>query len=71
MLNAELLLTRISLRMNMLQLVKTHTPNLSELEAFIDKESDEYLVWRNNNILLSKDTSSASECITLRHFYKY
>ena len=38
------------------------TPNLSELEAFIDKEYDEYVVWRNNNSLLSKDTSSASEC---------
>ena len=40
------------------------TPNLSELEAFIDKEYDEYVVWRNNNSLLSKNTSSASECVT-------
>ena len=40
------------------------TPNLSELEAFIDKEYDEYVVWRNNNSLPSKDTSSASECVT-------
>ena len=41
------------------------TPNLSELEAFIDKEYDKYIVWRNNNSLLSKATSSASECITV------
>ena len=41
------------------------TPNLSELEAFIDKESDEYVVWRNNNSLLSKNTSSASDCVTV------
>ena len=41
------------------------TPNLSELEAFIDKEYDEYIVWRNNNSLLSKATSSASECVTV------
>ena len=41
------------------------TPNLSELEAFIDKEYDEYVVWRNNNNLLSKDASSASECVTV------
>ena len=41
------------------------TPNLSELEAFIDKEHDEYIVWRNNNSLLSKATSSASECVTV------
>ena len=40
-------------------------PNLSELEAFIDKESDEYVVWRNNNSLLSKNTSSASDCVTV------
>ena len=39
--------------------------NLSELEAFTDKEYDEYAVWRNNNSLLSKDTSSASECVTV------
>ena len=41
------------------------TPNLSELEVFIDKEYDEYLVWRNNKSLLSKHTSSASECVTV------
>ena len=41
------------------------TPNLSELEAFIDKDYDEYVVWRNSNSLLSKDTSSASECVTV------
>ena len=41
------------------------TSNLSELEAFIDKEHDEYVVWRNNNSLLSKNTSSASECVTV------
>ena len=41
------------------------TPNLSELESFIDKEYDEYVVWRNNNSLLSKDTSSASEYVTV------
>ena len=40
------------------------TPNLSELEAFIGKEYDENVVWRNNNSLLSKNTSSASECVT-------
>ena len=33
------------------------------MEAFIDKEYDEYVVWRNNNSLLSKNTSSASECV--------
>ena len=43
----------------------TTTPNLSKLEAFIDKEYDEYVVWNNNNSLLSKDTSSASECVTV------
>ena len=43
----------------------TATPNLSELEAFIDKEYDKYVVWRSNNSLLSKDTSSASECVTV------
>ena len=36
-----------------------------ELEAFIDKEFDEYVVWRNNNSLISKDTSSVSECVTV------
>ena len=36
-----------------------------ELEAFIDKEYDEYVVWRNNNSLLSKNTSPASECVTV------
>ena len=41
------------------------TSNLSELEAFIDKEHDEYVVWRNNNSLLSKNTSPASECVTV------
>ena len=41
------------------------TPNLSELEAFIDKEYDEYVVWRNNNSVLSKNTPSASECVTV------
>ena len=41
------------------------TPFLSELEAFIDKEYDEYVVWRNNNSLPSKDISSASECVTV------
>ena len=41
------------------------TRNVSELEAFIDKEYDEYVVWRNNNRLLSKDTSSASNCVTI------
>ena len=41
------------------------TPNHSELEAFIDKEYDKYVVWRNNNRLLSKDTSSTNECITV------
>ena len=41
------------------------TQNLSELEAFIDKEYEEYVIWRNNNSLLSKDTSSASECVTV------
>ena len=41
----------------------TATPNLSELEAFIDKEYDKYVVWTNNNSLLSKDTSSASELL--------
>ena len=40
-------------------------PNLSELEAFIDKKYDEYVVWRNNNSLSSKDTSSGSECVTV------
>ena len=43
----------------------TTTPNLSKLEAFIDKEYDEYVVWNNNNSLLSKDTSSASKCVTV------
>ena len=43
----------------------TTTPNLSKLEAFIDKEYDEYVVWNNNNSLLSKDTSSPSECVTV------
>ena len=42
----------------------TTTPNLSKLEAFIDKEYDEYVVWKSNS-LLSKDTSSASECVTV------
>ena len=41
------------------------TQNLSELEAFIDKEYDEYVIWRNNNSLLSKDTFSASKCVTI------
>ena len=41
------------------------TPNLSELKAFIDKEYDEYVVWRNNKSLLSKDTSSAGGCVTV------
>ena len=41
------------------------TPNLSELKAFNDKEYDEYVVWRNNNSLLSKDISSTSECVTV------
>ena len=40
-------------------------PNLSDLEAFDDKEYDEYDAWRNNNTLLSKYISSASECITI------
>ena len=35
------------------------TPNLSELEALIDKEYDEYVVWRNSNSLFTKGTSSA------------
>ena len=39
--------------------------NLGELEDFIDKEYDEYVVWKNNNSLLSKDTSSASEYVTV------
>ena len=43
----------------------TATPKLSELEAFIDKEYDKYVVWKNNDSLLSKDTSSASECVTV------
>ena len=43
----------------------TATPNLSELEAFIDKEYDEYVVWKNSSSLLSKDTSSASEYVTV------
>ena len=43
----------------------TVTPNLSELEAFIDKEYDEDVIWKNNNSLLSKDASSASECVTV------
>ena len=38
------------------------TSNVSDLESFIDKEYDKY-VWRNSNSLLSKNTSSASECI--------
>ena len=42
----------------------TATPKLSELETFIDKEYDEYVVWKNDNSLLSKDKSSASECVT-------
>ena len=33
-------------------------PNLSELEAFIHKEYDEYAVWENKNSLLSRDTPS-------------
>ena len=41
------------------------TLNLSELEAFINKEYDEYVVWRNKNSLLSKDTSSAGQCGTV------
>ena len=41
------------------------TLNISELEAFIDKEYDVYVVWRNNNSLLSKNTSSASECVSV------
>ena len=45
------------------------TPNVSELEAFIDKEYDEYVVWRNNNSVLSKNTSSASECVTVYGFF--
>ena len=28
------------------------TPNLSELEAFIDKNYDEYVVWRNKQLTL-------------------
>ena len=40
------------------------TPKLSELESFVDKKYGEYVTWRNNNSLLSKHTSSASECIT-------
>ena len=36
------------------------TPNLSELEAFIDKEYDDYLVWSNNNSLLSKHLQLAN-----------
>ena len=40
------------------------TSKVSELEAFTDKEYDEYLVWRNNS-LLSKNTSSASEFIAV------
>ena len=40
------------------------THNLSVLEAFIDKEFDGYVVWRNNNNLLS-NLFSASECITV------
>ena len=43
----------------------TATPNLSELKAFIGKEYDEYVVWKNSNSLLSKDTSSASVCATV------
>ena len=43
----------------------TATPNLSELEAFIDKEYDQYIAWKNSNSLLWKDTSSASECVTV------
>ena len=39
------------------------TSNVSDLESFIDKEYDKYVVWRNSNSLLSKNTSSASECI--------
>ena len=35
------------------------------LEAFIDEEYDEYVVWSNSNSLLSKDTSSATECVTV------
>ena len=38
------------------------TPNLSELEAFTDKEYEEYVVWRNKNILILKYKSSASKC---------
>ena len=33
-------------------------PNLSKLEAFIDKKHDEYAVWKNKNSLLSRDTPS-------------
>ena len=43
----------------------TATPNLSELKAFIGKEYDEYVVWKNSNSLLSKDTSSTSVCATV------
>ena len=43
----------------------TATPNLSELESFNDKEYDEYVVWKNSSSLLSKDTSSASEYVTV------
>ena len=43
----------------------TATPNLSELKAFIGKEYDEYVVWKNSNSLLSKETSSASICATV------
>ena len=41
------------------------TPNLSELEAFIEKEYDEYVIRRNSNSVLSKNTSSASESVTV------
>ena len=41
------------------------SPNLCELEAFIDKEYDGYVIWSNNNSLLSKNKFSASECITV------
>ena len=43
----------------------TATPNLSELESFNDKEYDEYVVWKNSSSLLSKNTSSASEYVTV------